>query len=91
MESPRTSTAIGLVLNVPLLILAVCGFIRGRLWKEAEFLVILAIVAYMNVMTAASFAVARYSLPVMPLLFLAAAGGLGAAARAAESDAAVPA
>jgi hypothetical protein len=72
----RTATLIGIAMNLPILALGVYGALQGRGWRNPEVSCWIGIIVYMNVITALSFAVARYAIPIMPLVFLLAASGV---------------
>ncbi len=68
-----TSTLIGAAINLPICAVALWGFWRRALYRSPLALIGLAVIVYMNGITALSFAVARYSIPVMPIVLVFAA------------------
>lgn len=70
------SSLIGAAVNLPFVLLALLGIWRARLWRNREVLCWIGIIVYMNLITAMSLAVARYTIPVMPLVFLMGAAAL---------------
>ncbi len=72
----RTASLIGMAMNLPILALGIYGALKGRLYRHPEATCWIATIVYMNLVAAVSFAVARYAIPVMPLVFLLATAGL---------------
>src|SRR5205823_95614 len=82
----HTGSVIGMVINFPLLALAVAGIAVARLWRSPEGVVWIGMVAYLNLVPAMTVAVARYALPVMPILFLFIGAGVAAIAQRRSGD-----
>lgn len=81
------STLAALVMHVPPLILVVFALLWRRLYREPHVVWWLGAIVYMNLICAVASAIARYALPVMPLVFLLAAAAVVGRPRGVDPEA----